>query len=381
MRFVAFSDIHYADYSTGVTVDDVVRVERAVTDDCVEFGASFCVFGGDRYLAHEPPDYVRVVSDLEQKHRNDAGIVTFSLVGNHDLYAKAPVSGHSNRHLQAVWHESLPNVVVMDTVKTYRHARVPGVAVHAVPACFQWEVDMLQAFDFQDGEYNLLVFHDMLEGSLIDHRSNYTAEKGKKLSLIDDARFDLVLGGDVHIPQRLPFQSTQGGYIGAAIQQSRRDRGNSRGWLQIDTDAGTMQQVESPCPRFLEVRFDLTENMFFSAADVRRRLDSEYEDFPEGNIIDVVVSGMREDLDSMPVNWSDVMCGELRARRVNVMKRLKSRTPMAASVVSRSAKTPVEDLECYLKSGRAPVDGYDVDRLLEKASPILALLDRDGGQE
>jgi DNA repair exonuclease SbcCD nuclease subunit len=373
MRYVAFSDIHYADYSTGVTVADVVRVERAITTYCMQAKIGWCVFCGDRYLSHEPQDYVRVVSDQEQKYRNDHGIVTFSLVGNHDLYAKAPVSGHSNRHLQTVWGEFLPNIVVMDELKTYRHPSVPDVAVHAIPACFEWHDGMMAKFDFRPGEFNLLVFHDMLKGSVIDHTTEYRAPKGQRIELIDDARFQLVLGGDVHLPQRLAFQNTKGGYVGAAIQQSRRDRGNARGFLDVEDTATTF--VESPSPRFVDATWDFDEAgaKLPTAQDIESRIDASYGDTAEGNIVDIVLMGSREQLESVLLDWHRKLQTELQARRVNApMRRAKTNLPVVHRAASTAQRSPLEDLQAFLGSGRAALDGNDPERLLAKAAPILA---------
>ena len=380
MRFAAFSDIHYADYSTGVSVDDVAGVERAVTDHCLQNSIKWCVFCGDRYLSHEPQDYVRVISDREQKYRNDQGVVTFSLVGNHDLYAKAPVSGHSNRHLQTIWNDTLRNIVVMDEVKTYRHPDVPNVAVHSIPACYDWSEGMLDRFDFQPNEFNLLVFHDMLKGSVLDHTTNYQAPKGQRIELIDDARFHLVLGGDVHLPQRLAFQKTNGGYVGACIQQSRRDRGNSRGWLDVTVDGtvlrGNAQHIESPSPRFLDASWDFDHDGkdLPTAQDIARKIDEGYGDTAQGNIVDIILTGAREQLEAVPADWHRKLQAELQAKRINApMKRGKADVPMMRRAVTVAAqKAPLEDLQAFLSSGRASLDGNDPERLLAKAAPVLA---------
>lgn len=383
MRLVAFSDIHYADYSTGVTVADVASVERAVTDFCLSSGIGVCLFCGDRYLSHEPQDYVRVISDQEQKYRNDKGIITFSLVGNHDLYAKAPVSGHSNRHLQTVWGEFLPNIVVMDELKTYRHPGAPRLAVHAIPACFEWTDGLLAAFDFQPGEVNVLVFHDLLKGSVLDHVTEYRAPKGQRIDLIDDARFHVVLGGDVHLPQRLDFKSTRGGYVGAAIQQSRKDRGNARGWLVVDiegTDGTVMAKtsyIESPAPRFVDLTWDLDAHAgaLPTVADIEGSVDGSYEDTTRGNIVDIVLVGSRERLEAVPSDWHQKLKAELQAKRVNPpMKRSKSGVPVLKRSAVSAQKSPVDDFQAFLGSGRAALDGNDPERLLAKAAPILARL-------
>lgn len=370
MRFVAFSDIHYADYSTGVYVTDCARVERAITEHCLQNGIDVCLFCGDRYLSHEPQDYVRVLSDREQKYRNDRGIVTFSLVGNHDVYAKAPVSGHSNRHLQSVWHDVLPNIVVMDQIKTYRHPKAPGLAIHAIPACYAWDLDMLNEFDWVSGELNVLAFHDLLRDSVLD-RSGYRSTKGQRIELIDSAHFHLVLGGDVHFPQRLDLTSTRGGYVGAAIQQSRRDRGSSRGWLDVDLgfDGVQTEFIEGPAPRFVEVTWDLSLGLP-SAAQIEQQIDSEFEDSSQGNIVDILLSGTREALESVPEEWGAGIAIQLQSRKVNVLHKPRIiAVPIQGAAIA--AQSPLEEFSLFLASNRVPLDGHDPSRLADKISPIL----------
>lgn len=365
--FAAFSDIHYASYSSGITIDVCRRVERAFTSFCADNSVNFAVFAGDRYLSHHPDDESRIAADIEQRYRNDLSIVTFSLVGNHDVWHKALSAGHSSRHLTAVWGDVLPNVVVMDEIRTYVHPRVPGVAVHAIPACVDWIDGLLDRFEFCNG-FNLLVFHDLLEGSVLDNASGYKSPKGRKISVIDDARFDFAIGGDVHEPQKLPFTKTRGVYVGATIQQSKRDRGGARGWLYVN--GSDMEFVDSPVPKFLDLTWDL-DNGLPNAMQVNKELAEAYEETAEGNIVDTIFRGSRAQIEAVPANWHEEIGNVLGAFRMNSPV-LRPKTAAAEAVKAEARhRTPVEDFGLFLSSGNACLAGIDPSRLLEKASFVL----------
>lgn len=366
--FAAFSDIHYASYSSGIPIGVCANIEHAFTSFCVSKQVDFAVFAGDRYLSHHPDDESRIAADLEQRFRNDCGVVTFALIGNHDVWHKALSAGHSSRHLTAVWSDVLPNVVVMDEIRTYRHERVPGVAVHAIPACVEWADDLLGRFEFCQG-FNLLVFHDLLEGSVLD-AAGYKSPKGRKLSLIDDARFDFVVGGDVHVPQKLPFAKTVGVYVGATIQQSKRDRGGARGWLYVRD--GKMEFVDSPIPKFVDLTWDL-DNGLPTAQEIRMEIDRVYGEDARGNIVDTVLRGSRAQIESVPLNWYEEIGNELGAFRMNTPVFRPRAVEMVAKIEAK-CRTPIEDLDLFLRSGRASLAGMEPDRLLEKATSVLELV-------
>jgi len=369
-----FSDIHYHQYASGVTVEDVAAVERSITDYCLKEKVDFCVFGGDRFLSHTPEDWIRMYADREQRYRDDNGIVTFSLVGNHDWWAKSPTAGHSNRFVQELWHDVHPNLVIMDKPGTYEHVAIPGVAIHALPATYSFDWSY---FKINPNTYNVLLFHDLLEGAQIDVQTGYRAPKGVSLSSLDHAAFDCVLGGDVHLPQPLPFKNTRGGYVGAPIQQSRRDRGDRRGWLHVTLIEGDFatKYIDAAIPRFVDAEWDVdTHNgQLPTSAEVEALTYERYGESCTGNIVDLIMSGSRSVLDNVSGEYLEKLRDELGARRVNPpTKRVTSSVVIATE--APKAASPVAEFEAFLRSGRVSVEGLDVGRLLEKVTPIVTRL-------
>jgi DNA repair exonuclease SbcCD nuclease subunit len=371
--FPTYSDIHHANYSSGVTEADVYRVEEDITDFCLAKKATFCLFNGDRYLSHTPSDEIRVPAEKAQRRRNDEGIVTFSLLGNHDWKGKGTDSGHSNCLVQLVWPDLHPNLVIMDKPGSYRHAKVSGVVIHAIPAGFrfQWE-----HFDKPNpSDYNILVFHDLLEGAQIDVVTGYRAPKGVTLAELDHAEFDCVLGGDVHIPQTLPFTSTWGGYCGSPIQQSRRDRGGKSGFLfvTLNDKESEVEFINSNIPRFVDAEWDCT-NGLPTVSEIEGLVQTKYNLSCEGNIVDLVFEGPRNILDEATSSWRESIRSLLKARRVNPpLKKVKVMKPLEL-LPSKVSGTPTEEFESFLKSGRAPLQGLDLGRLLSKATQVLTKL-------
>jgi DNA repair exonuclease SbcCD nuclease subunit len=370
MRLLFFSDIHYAQYSSGVTLEDVENVEKAITECAVKERVDLVLFGGDRFLSHTPPDYVRLVADRCQRDRNDLGIVTFSLIGNHDWWGKSSVTGHSNRFVQSLWPDRHPNLVIMDAPTTYQHPKLPQLLIHAVPASFHIAD---ASFAIDPAKHNILVFHDLLMGAIIDVQTQYAAPRGIHIGALDRPEFDCVLGGDVHIPQKLPFAQTRGGYCGSPIQQSRRDRGGENGWLLIELESDFSKSaqerkfsstfVSSPCPRFVECGFDRIP----TPEQVEEVIDVHYGDVCQGNIVTVFVEGPQSLLEQMTPQVQIDLEHALKARKVKLVFKLKQND--VAPVIPVSSGSLLADYEDFLHTRQ--LEGLDIESLSSKAQDTI----------
>lgn len=362
MKLLCYSDIHHAAlYPGGITEEDIAAVEERFTNIAVERKVDATLFNGDRFLSHTPEDWVRVYADKAQRRRNDLGIVNFSLVGNHDWWGKTHIRGHSNRQAQQVWGDLLPNLVVMDEPKTYRHPSVPGLHLHALPAEFEPDLSL---YDFSEGGIHILAFHACLKGALLDDETDYRSPTGIPLSAIDDPRFTLVLGGDLHIPQKLPFKNTVGGYVGAAIQQTRRDRGENRQFLLIDTDTMDFEFIDTGCPRFFDLHVSV-ENGQIDQNWVLQALQAAEED-PARTILSIFVHGPRQAVETYKV---PDMTGLVRS--VMAIRRIPSQKKKVSVVKAPEVTTPLESFEGYLKVDGVNLQGLSSVDLLSKAKEVL----------
>lgn len=385
ISFGVFTDIHYANpYGSGVTVEDVASVERQFTNLCIERKVDFAIFAGDRFLSHTPDDVSRLHADREQRYRNDSGIVTFSELGNHDWQGKTAHTGHSNRFAKELWPDIHQNLVIMDTPGTYTHDKVPDVRIHALPAGseFTWDCYKIPGQHSKTG-WDILVFHDLLAGTIIDVQSQFKMNTGMNRDSLDHPEFDLVLGGDVHIPQKIEFKFTRGGYIGSCIQQSRRDRGDSRGFVfftlgeRVDHVASiTSEFVPSICPHFVDVEWDVgLNNRFPTSQEIEAIVQASYGEGCKGNIVDLVFTGPRLALEKIPTNYAKTMELELQARRVNPPTKVQPVVlTMGSNLTLTKTTSPEQDLDAFVKSGKQNLNGLDLERVLEKGNKVLEQL-------
>jgi DNA repair exonuclease SbcCD nuclease subunit len=363
-----FSDIHHAAiYPGGIVEQDVLDVELRFNQLAIENAADACIFAGDRFLKHSPEDFVRVLADGAQKARNDSGKVTFSLVGNHDWWGKGAATGHSNRISQEVWQEYLPNLVIMDEVRTYTHPSLPQLFVHALPACIEPDPTL---YDFTGDGYHVLVFHGMVKGCLLDS-GGYRSSTGIPVEKLDDPRFNVAIGGDIHIPQPLAFKHTKGGYVGSCIQQSRRDRGDDRGFLVIDLAQGqaplfTFQ--DSLCPRYVDIEWK-AEHGWPTNEQLINAIMQQGED-PLRAIVTLLITGTSYALAGLGHRPNYTGIRHLAATR----RQPEAIAPLvkdSQGPVQPTASNPLAAFTQYLERPGANHNNLDPARLLARAAKIL----------
>ena len=207
LRLLCYSDIHHhADYHNGLVEEDIERVESHVTRLAVQHGVHAVCFLGDRFFLRTPPHSTRARADAALKERADHGIPQIILLGNHDRETKNAESSHAFSHID-IFHESLKDVIVMANRTAYLITlKDIEFIIHAVPAGHS-----IQAKPFEDDvvysnvvdPIRICMFHDLLAGTFL--QNGVKALNGMAPALVDRPAFDLVLGGDNHVPQRLPL--------------------------------------------------------------------------------------------------------------------------------------------------------------------------------
>ena len=116
LEFIAYSDIHHDDYKNGVTLQDAIDVENAITSYAVTNGIKNIFFLGDWYRATNPLQKVIKEAENTWKVRSDSGIITHVLPGNHDRYTKSPNSEHAFAAVN-IFSSDWKNILVYETVK------------------------------------------------------------------------------------------------------------------------------------------------------------------------------------------------------------------------------------------------------------------------
>jgi len=357
LRFIAYGDIHHDRRAARcVTLDDTLTVERQIHHRVAHGGFDFSVFTGDRYLKREPEDEVKVRADrvLAECLQMRPNAPHYHLIGNHD-WTKNNREWHTSESLKG-----LGNLVVLDEADSI-DSLGRGYMIHALPADVPFD-ESAYAFDRPE-DFNLFLFHGIVKGSLMADGSDRTFEDGIDVTQIDRSEFDFVLGGDIHVPQTIPFTNTRGGYTGSVVQRTRADADRPRGWLEVAVQPeGDGYEVTT--------QFVPTRNFFHR--EVWQVLDdTQFEDirvdetFVSDQAVEVRLTGNRRNVDRVADDkrWSNYL-NVLGARSFDLIRDYE--VEQSEAVVDLSASSSVfDDLELYLKSDFVNLGTMSSDKIFE----------------
>jgi len=364
IRFLAYSDIHHDRKAARcITLDDTVNLESQIHHYIRDGGFDFSVFGGDRYLKREPEDEVKVRADvaLLSARQGERAVPHFHLVGNHD-WTKNDRGWHTSESLKYLM-DSDQYLFVMDTPESITCG---NAVIHSLPADVPFDMANYQV---DPERFNLFIFHNVVRGSFIADNSDAVFQDGIAVSEIDRPEWDFVLGGDVHVPQQIPFRNTRGGYLGAVLQRTRADADQERGWLEVTaTNNGSGWEVET--------EFKPTRN-FFHRETWEVGPDTKFEDiriderYVDDQAVEVKLVGDRKDVDRVAddpkwANYTDIMM----ARSIEIIRDYKVQQKEAV-VDLTSSTNAVDDLGIYLGSGFANIGNLNQDKIFEVLQRML----------
>jgi DNA repair exonuclease SbcCD nuclease subunit len=217
-------------------------------------------------------------------------------------------------------------------------------------------------------KFNLFLFHGIVKGSLMSDGSERVFDEGIDISILDSPDWQFVLGGDIHVPQVIPFNFTRGGYTGSILQRDRSDADKPRGWLEIVADNSRGSWA-------ISTEFVPTRN-FFHKESHNIGPTTRYEDldiqesYINDQAVDIKLIGSREDVDRVA---SDPKWGNLEnfmgARSLNIIREYK--VAQLEAVVDFSQSRDVhDDLETYLKSGFSVTGELSQDKIFEMVEKL-----------
>jgi DNA repair exonuclease SbcCD nuclease subunit len=381
LRLVAFSDIHFCDTWKMVSLDDIVRVHERLTSYCTEHQPDLVLFLGDRFRARQPKDHVREAADrclrnLSAAQARHGGVVAI-LVGNHDRPSESVGAGNTHSALR-VFGDVLPNVTLMDEAKTYwlKTTRPPlGLVfpIHALPTGFAFD---RSRYDLNPGARScesILAFHGLLQGAVFDAAGRVETKSGISLADIDDDAWDVVLGGDVHVPQRFDLKRTVGGYVGSTLRLTEADADDARGFLDVSwqklppmvppNSTDDFRVVTPPTFTFVEGGGPLITKFDVTADDARRERVGH-----DGEVMIVTIKGPARVL--REISDAEIAAGFVGARQVVVKREADEESPILVDGIVATS-TPFEDVVAYVQvSDRS---GLDANRLIDKARESMAL--------
>lgn len=359
VSFLCYSDIHHDEYKNGLTGDDVDAVEEEFYNLIKDLNVDFWVLAGDRFVSRNPLDISRLRADRALKKKNDIGKPGILLPGNHDQYTKNAYSGHSMQNI-GLYQKDLNNIYVFNTASTIvLPIKDTSIAIHGIPAGQQ-----IPTFNFDKSiRFNICIFHDMIRGSL--YTNGMPSEEGINPELLDNPRFDMVIGGDNHHPQHVKgFKNTICYYIGAPMQHNWGDRGDKRGFLYVKLEkyektAYTIKHIESNAPKFIkcEARIEsLSEltNMIEYHATIKSWYNS---------IVNVTLLGRAEVLDTIvPREWAAKIQHMVSAKAVALQLQYDASGP---DCVLHEPKSDIDEWHNFIQTSSHNIHNLDPKKLEE----------------
>lgn len=360
MRLLAFSDIHFCSSWPLVALVDFVAVHDRITQYATEFQPDVVFFCGDRFRARQPKDHVREAADrcmrqLAQAQAQHGGLVV-ALVGNHDCYGESVGSGNTYSSLR-VFGDVMPNVIVVREPGTVP-IKIPtpreDCLVHALPSGFAYD---RANYGPDPKKINLFVFHGLLRGAVFDTGGDVKIEEGLSLADLDDPSWDLVLGGDVHVPQRFDLKHTSGGYVGSTLRLTAAAADDKRGFLDVVVEKGKppkTELIEGGGPRIVKIE-----------------LTPQTEEWPDLSsyrdaVVLVTLTGPAAHL--RVLSDEKVQAAFEGARLIKVHRNPQYEMPVLVEGIEATT-TPFEDLVAYVRASDR--DGLDEGRLVKKAAQSL----------
>jgi hypothetical protein len=368
LRFTAWSDIHYDRLvSKCVTLSDIEDIERGIVKNAYANNHDFTLFIGDRFLKRDPEDEVKTIADRVYKD------LSYNIVSNKkEMFHYHLIGNHCWTENSMKWHTSMsigdyPRIQIMEAPCTYVGHK--NFRIHALPAGYKFSMDY---YEIDPECLNIFVFHDMLAGSFRsdDFDPNNTFDSGISLADIDRPEFDIVLAGDIHIPQKFNLKRVKngGGYCGSTLQLNKGDANRDRGWLELEAvKIGKAWEVKT--------KFHKTRN-FFTRVTFQVGPNTVYEDLKideslvDNQLVEVKLVGEKADVDRVADSkkWENYV-SFMNARGLDIIRAYEAQKNEVVLDMTESNSLQ-DDLQLYLKSGFANSGNLSHEKILDAFSEL-----------
>ena len=244
---IAFSDLHINDWSkfnaNGERTQNAYRVLSLIRKECIKHKCP-ALFCGD--LFHKP-EYINIpmLSKIQENFNHlDSKWNLYAISGNHDM-----INANSFEHPQESWMSILSGWYSFIINLDFNKRILDNLCIWGIPyidhnlGINEW----LKRVELEEDKKNILLLHSDYPGAKNADGEEVGSVENLNINLLQ--KFDLVLMGHIHLPQRLSKKVVM---IGAPYQQSRSDKEGRFGYWEIYQDL-TMKFIEMDFPKFIDV--------------------------------------------------------------------------------------------------------------------------------
>jgi DNA repair exonuclease SbcCD nuclease subunit len=229
MRFLAFSDPHCGEFTTGPTVNgvnqrvvDLIGQVNLIRQHALYNSIKHVIIPGDMFKTKHPSMFVlSAVAELLYLFRS-MGITVWIIIGNHDEYL-----AEGQAHAMSVFkYMRMPQIYIFDKPEG---VEIEGVKFLFFPFAGTPQDAKLQQAIASTGTADVLVMHGSIEGALVSHKAEYEIHDPDEIKFETVAPFRLVVAGHLHQQHNLGHVW----YPGSIERLTFDDEGSNKGFLDI----------------------------------------------------------------------------------------------------------------------------------------------------
>lgn len=244
---IAFSDLHINNWSrfnaNGERTQNSFRVLSLIKKQCIKHKCP-ALFCGD--LFHKPESIdIPLLSQVQKNFDKLEGKwKMYAISGNHDM-----INTNSFDHPQESWMSILSGWYGFLHNLDFQRYITRGICLYGIPY-IDHNLDLnekLKEIKLEKGTKNILLLHSDYPGAKNADGEEIGTVENLNMNLLQ--KFDLVIMGHIHLPQRLGKKVIM---IGAPYQQSRSDKEGKFGYWEIYEDLKA-KFIELDFPKFIDV--------------------------------------------------------------------------------------------------------------------------------
>lgn len=247
IRAIIFSDLHLHNWKNHTSRSDTaIRVLKIISDICIrkKIPALFCgdLLHDPKVLDYELADIIyREFPVLDKKPWNMYGIS-----GNHTMYYSSTTGSNTFSWDKFLNYSFYKNI-------DFKRIHYKNLYIYGVPYIDNnvGLTDYLKNVDVSVGGTNskhILMLHTDYPGAKDNDGREIGSVENLNLNILN--KFDLVLCGHIHKPQRL---SKKVYMIGAPYQQRRTDKDSKLGYWELYSDLSMKFKELNDFPKFIDV--------------------------------------------------------------------------------------------------------------------------------